>query len=154
MENNKPKGNEPEKAKHIFSKICTKKNAGLLLLLVVILIVLYLSISKSDSKTPVAPVAKPTVANTPYPPDGGGYMPVDVDLTWSPGINAESHNVYFGTIDPPPFIDNQMSTTFEPGVLDRNATYYWRIDEVGAGGTTTGPVWSFWTIKDTATVLE
>jgi hypothetical protein len=58
--------------------------------------------------------------------------------------------VYFGT-DPIPgvneFQGNQTGTTFDPGTLDAGTTYYWRIDEVGSGGTTTGVVWSFTTAR-------
>jgi hypothetical protein len=32
---------------------------------------------------------------------------------------------------------------FEPGTLTSGATYWWRIDEVNAEGTTTGEVWRF-----------
>ena len=40
---------------------------------------------------------------------------------------------------------NQAGTTYNPGTLTANATYYWRIDEKNANGTTTGTVWSFTT---------
>jgi hypothetical protein len=33
-------------------------------------------------------------------------------------------------------------------MLDNATTYYWRIDEIGVGGKTTGQVWSFTTIMD------
>jgi len=49
--------------------------------------------------------------------------------------------------DPTPgaseFQGNQTETTFAPGYLGKNTWYYWRIDEVNAGGTTIGVVWSF-----------
>jgi hypothetical protein len=61
------------------------------------------------------------------------------------GIFATSHDVYFGTSIPPSFIGNQTATTFEPGTMSKNTTYYWRIDEVNPWGTTTGAVWSFTT---------
>jgi hypothetical protein len=40
---------------------------------------------------------------------------------------------------------NQTATTFDPpGALDNDTTYYWRIDEIDAGDTTTtGDIWSF-----------
>ncbi len=54
-------------------------------------------------------------------------------LGWDPGEGAVSHDVYFGT-NPTPgpaeFKDNQTETTYNPGQLNPNTTYYWRIDEV------------------------
>ena len=54
--------------------------------------------------------------------------------------------MYFGTNPnpgPSEFQGNQTDTTFTPGYLDKLTDYYWRIDEVNEGGTTTGVVWSF-----------
>jgi hypothetical protein len=66
-------------------------------------------------------------------------------LKWAAAFDAISHDVYFGLDNPPPFIRNQTTTTFEPGYLPEDTTYYWRIDEVNDVGTTTGTVWSFTT---------
>jgi hypothetical protein len=38
---------------------------------------------------------------------------------------------------------NQTARTFNPGILDYNTTYYWRIDEIDGNTTTTGNLWSF-----------
>jgi hypothetical protein len=57
--------------------------------------------------------------------------------------------VYFGTDSTPDAGEdhgNQTATTYEPGTLSNGTTYYWRIDEVNANGTTTGTVWSFTTV--------
>ena len=35
--------------------------------------------------------------------------------------------------------------TYDPGALDFDTTYYWRVDEKNLTGTTTGTVWSFTT---------
>lgn len=82
-------------------------------------------------------------ASNPVPPDGAGVADADADLSWTAGTGAESHDVYFGTGSPPPFILNQTSTTFEPGIMTLGAKYYWRIDEVGPDETTVGTIWSF-----------
>jgi len=40
---------------------------------------------------------------------------------------------------------NQTMTEFDPGWLDVNTTYFWRIDEINSNGTRTGVLWSFTT---------
>jgi hypothetical protein len=84
-------------------------------------------------------------ASNPNPADGATEVSTTVDLSWTAGAFAESHDVYFGTSSTPPFIQNQIATTFEAGTMTIGTTYYWRIDEVGAYGTTTGEVWRFTT---------
>jgi hypothetical protein len=46
------------------------------------------------------------------------------------------------------FIGNQTSTQFDPGWLNGNTTYFWRIDEVDSNGTRTGVLWKFTTIDE------
>jgi len=82
-------------------------------------------------------------ATNPYPADGATSVSITSDLSWTANPYATSHDVYFGTSEPPLFIGNQTSTTFDPGTMDYSTTYYWRIDEINTWGTTTGPVWSF-----------
>ncbi|MHC4558587.1 MAG: hypothetical protein ACYS80_14940 [Planctomycetota bacterium] len=87
----------------------------------------------------------PGRAGNPNPPDGAIGVSINADLIWSPDAYVNSHDVYFGISNPPPFIRNQIATTFDPGVLAGITTYFWRIDEVNPSGTTTGTLWSFTT---------
>ncbi|MHC4533059.1 MAG: hypothetical protein ACYS6K_03825 [Planctomycetota bacterium] len=71
-------------------------------------------------------------------------------LTWAPGFGA-SHEVYFGA-DASALEKkaggNLGSESYEPGQLEWNTTYYWRVDEVNnanADSPWTGPLWSFTT---------
>jgi len=89
--------------------------------------------------------APPGQASNPSPADAATGVDINADLSWTAGAGADSHDVYFGTVTSPPFVQNQTATTYDPGTLAEVTTYYWRIDEVGAGGTTTGIVWSFTT---------
>ncbi|MHC4109507.1 MAG: dockerin type I domain-containing protein [Planctomycetota bacterium] len=82
-------------------------------------------------------------ASEPNPADGKVSVSRTADLSWTAGYGATSHDVYFGTTNPPPFMQNQTSTTFDPGTMAYTTTYYWRIDELNQGGKTTGTVWSF-----------
>lgn len=87
-------------------------------------------------------LAAPDKATNPSPADLARGVTSTV-LSWTAGAEATSHNVYFGTVSPGVFQGNQTATTFNIGPLELGATYYWRIDEVNAYGTTTGDVWSF-----------
>ncbi|MFB0552804.1 MAG: LamG domain-containing protein [Phycisphaerae bacterium] len=80
-------------------------------------------------------------------------------LSWSPGVYAASHQVYFGadkdavknadTVSPEYKGTRELgSESYEPGKLEWDATYYWRIDEVNnvnPDSPWVGPVWSFTT---------
>jgi alkaline phosphatase len=91
----------------------------------------------------------PARATAPSPSAGATNVSLTADISWTSGSGASSHDVYFGTTNPPPFIQNQAGTTYDTGTMVVGATYYWRIDEKNAGGTTTGIVWSFTTVADT-----
>jgi hypothetical protein len=88
-------------------------------------------------------IAPPGQASSPSPSDQATGIGTDTDLSWTAGSGATSHDVYFGSVSSPPFVGNQAGTTYDPGTLGEATTYYWRIDEVGEGGTTAGDVWSF-----------
>jgi len=94
-----------------------------------------------------------TKAGNPYPPDGAESVDPDVDLTWTRGSRAISHDVYFGTDEAAvangtggTFMGNQTSTTYDPGTLAMGTTYYWRIDEFDGSQMHRGDVWSFTTV--------
>jgi len=83
----------------------------------------------------------PGQASNPHPYDGARDVDINADLSWTAGVDAISHDVYFGTTNPPPFRRNQAATTFDPGTMAEGTGHYWRIDEVNMWGTTTGTVW-------------
>jgi hypothetical protein len=87
----------------------------------------------------------PLEAYDPYPVDGATVVSLHPILNWAPGFNSISHDVYFGTTDPPPFVRNQTETEFDPRALDIGATYCWRIGEISTAGTALGQVWTFTT---------
>lgn len=92
------------------------------------------------------PIPTPTYkASNPSPSDGATQVAINADLSWKAGVDAVTHKVHFGTTDPPPFIKSQAETTYDPGTLDYETTYYWRIDEFDGSITHQGDVWSFTT---------
>jgi M6 family metalloprotease-like protein len=92
----------------------------------------------------------PGKATSPSPADLAAGVGVTADISWTAGSGATSHDVYFGTTNPPPFQVNQAGTTFDTGTMSTSTTYYWRIDEKNAVGTTTGDLWSFTTTSQPA----
>jgi hypothetical protein len=88
----------------------------------------------------------PGAASNPVPANAATNVSLTQDLSWTAGSGATSHDVYFGTSSPGTFRGNQTGTTYDTGTMSNNTTYYWRIDEKNASGTTTGTVWSFTTV--------
>ena len=87
---------------------------------------------------------------SPDPANGAVDVTQTPILTWSPGFGA-SHEIYFGTDESS--LENKGSgnlgsESFDPGQLEWNTTYYWRVDEANnanADSPWTGPLWSFTT---------
>ncbi|MHC4623919.1 MAG: hypothetical protein ACYS4W_08455, partial [Planctomycetota bacterium] len=75
------------------------------------------------------------------PKVGHGDLPQDVNLAWTPGTFAVTHDLYFGTDEDdvndattssPEFINNFPldSNSYEiPYLLELGESYYWRVDE-------------------------
>ncbi|MHC4095785.1 MAG: LamG domain-containing protein, partial [Planctomycetota bacterium] len=91
-------------------------------------------------------------AFAPYPPDGTTGIDPNVVLGWTPGLDALSHDVYFGTSfddvnDADTLSDEYMGNydvnSYDPCGLNLDTTYYWRVDEVVDSNIVKGDVWSF-----------
>ncbi|HBG28103.1 MAG: hypothetical protein A2Y10_18520 [Planctomycetes bacterium GWF2_41_51] len=84
-------------------------------------------------------------AGNPAPANGAVNIAASgTTLSWSAGVSAASHNVYFGTTNPPAFLVNQTAASYNTGTLAQDTTYYWSVDEVeDAEHIYTGSVWSF-----------
>jgi len=87
----------------------------------------------------------PGPASNSNPSNGATNVSAPLILFWTPGAEATSHDVYFGTQSPGTFQGNQTQTAFATGTLLSRTKYYWRIDEVNSAGKTTSTVWSFTT---------
>ena len=98
--------------------------------------------------------AIPGAATNGFPASGATGVSTTATLSWSAGSNATSHDVYFGTSATPTFKQNQTATSYNPGTLAANTTYYWRIDEKNANGTKTGTTWSFTTGSGSLTRID
>ncbi len=99
----------------------------------------------------------PGMASNPSPANGAAGQGVDPLLSWSAGTLADSHDVYFGTtgaLTGADFAGNQTDDNFAPGPLEYDTTYFWRIDEVNADGTTAGTTWSFTTLAGSPAAIH
>ena len=90
----------------------------------------------------------PTSAYNQSPFDGARFVDADVTLNWAAGLDAKLHYVHFG--DNFDDVNNStagtpaVTTTFTPGILEFDKTYYWRVDESNPpAATVKGDVWSF-----------
>ncbi len=105
--------------------------------------------------SPFAPVN----AFGPVPANGAADIPQTPVLTWKAGQHASSHQVYFGTDEEavrsagtgsPEYRGTQErgSESYDPGILELETTYFWRIDEVNSVNPESpwiGELWSFTT---------
>ena len=86
---------------------------------------------------------------SPSPANGAMDVTQTPVLTWTSGVFADTHEVYFGPDAASLELKgsgNLGSESFEPSQLEWNTTYYWRVDEANntnAGSPWTGPLWSF-----------
>lgn len=109
---------------------------------------------------PAGALLQPQRAVSPYPAHAAQDVPQALVIHWSVGEQAAGHDVYFG--DSAEAVANASpttagvyrgrqaadTTTFDPGELEWNKTYYWRVDEVNtasADSPWTGAVRSFTT---------
>jgi hypothetical protein len=92
----------------------------------------------------------PNPAINPVPADLAEMVSINPLLSWaSGGGSPDSYDVYFGTSDPPAFIQNQSVTTYSPATLAYSQQYYWQIVPRNGFGPAAGcPVWSFTTGPD------
>jgi len=96
---------------------------------------------------------------SPNPANGAVDVKQTQIITWSPSVFAASHDVYFGTDEDavknadtgsPEYKGTRDlgSESYDPGMLEWDTAYYWRIDEVNntnPDSPWTGNIWSFTT---------
>ncbi|UCE49822.1 MAG: hypothetical protein JSW47_06650 [Phycisphaerales bacterium] len=87
----------------------------------------------------------------PIPADTMKFVKTDADLTWTAKWGAALFGVYLGTdqatVENATGAARTGKTTFDPGVLELDTTYYWRVDSFDGATWTTGNVWSFTTTR-------
>jgi hypothetical protein len=98
----------------------------------------------------------PRNAYRPTPANGAKFIDPNVKLSWNSGLKTLIHNVYFGET----FEDVNAGTpetskgavgnpAYTPGTLEREKTYFWRIDEFDEDRIThKGDIWNFTVARD------
>ena len=84
------------------------------------------------------PVLPPACTATSTPTGSGNSNAVQ--LNWTPGAgNPTSYDVYFGTSANPPLVSpSHLTTTYNPGVLNYNTTYFYKIVPKNSAGSASG----------------
>jgi len=92
----------------------------------------------------------PNIPSNPDPQNGSTGVDINTDLSWSggdPDGDLVTYDVYFGTdTNPPLMAEDIVETYYDPGILNCNATYYWKIiAKDNCSASTEGPIWEFTT---------
>jgi hypothetical protein len=96
----------------------------------------------------------PYLPSDPQPANHATTVDINGDLSWNGGDpdpgDTVTYDVCFGTINPPPkLVSNQSATSYDPGTMDYDTTYYWKIvawDNHDA--STQGSIWDFSTMEE------
>ena len=98
----------------------------------------------------------PYTPNSASPSNGTSRVSINTALSWVGGDPDENDNVtykiYFGTGENPPLISgNQTGNSYDPGALNYDTVYHWRVvARDNHGITTNGSTWSFTTASPPA----
>jgi hypothetical protein len=99
----------------------------------------------------------PGAVGNPQPSYAATDVGMNAILSWTAADSAASHELYFGTdkdamrnadAGSPEYKGSKSlgDESYDPGLLEADTSYYWRVDEVdGQGNTATGPLWIFTT---------
>jgi hypothetical protein len=91
----------------------------------------------------------PNTPSGPMPANGAPHVDIDADLSWTGGDpnpqDTVTYDVHFGTTTPPPLVfSDQPVTTYDPGTMIYDTTYFWQIVAWDNHDVSTaGPIWSF-----------
>jgi hypothetical protein len=89
----------------------------------------------------------PHIPTFPSPANNATNVPTGATLSWlggDPDGDTVTYTVAFGTSNPPPVVNaNVSSTSYSPGPLVYNLSYYWQITATDGLSTTVGSIWTF-----------
>ncbi len=90
----------------------------------------------------------PAVPSNPSPATGATAQTTTPTLNWQcsdPDTDPLEYDVFFGTAQTPPLVStDQSASSYTPGTLQNDLTYYWKVvASDNHGHDTPGPIWSF-----------
>ena len=91
----------------------------------------------------------PNIPSNPNPANHDTEIDINADLSWTGGDpdsgDTVTYDVYFGSSNDPPIVSvGQSDTIYDPGTMNGNSMYYWKIvSKDNHDVTTWGPVWDF-----------
>jgi uncharacterized protein (TIGR02145 family) len=93
----------------------------------------------------------PESPSDPNPENNATDVAIETELSWDcidPENDPLTYDIYFGLSSPPPLLQSELNDqTFDPGTLEHNTTYYWKIVAKDGINETEGDIWSFTTLE-------
>jgi len=92
----------------------------------------------------------PYVPSNPDPANESVNVNITTNLSWTGGDpdpgDTVTYNIFFGTDPNPPIaVIVHYGETYDPGKLNYDTQYYWKIDAYDGTTATDGPIWTFHT---------
>jgi pectate lyase len=138
------------------------RNLGLLTMTLVCLLVWLIWIPSYAKPGPASPAQAeagkaqhpyraPNLPNNPSPVDNATGVSLNPVLSWQGGSTDSApvtYTVAFSISNPPSVVTQVAISTYSPGTLLTDTTYYWQITASDGASDVTGPVWQFTTTAD------
>jgi hypothetical protein len=101
----------------------------------------------------------PSTPSNPSPANGVTSVALDATLSWTggdPDGDPVTYDVYFGLVSPPPkVVSNQSDAFYNPGSMNANTLYYWRIIAWdNQNSSASGPDWQFTTKQESVITVN
>lgn len=75
--------------------------------------------------------------------NGSDNTSIVTDLAWESVNSADGYYVFFGTSPNPSFVGTETASSYDPGTLLPNTTYYWHVVAYNSEGNSSYSNWSF-----------
>ena len=99
----------------------------------------------ANAADPVTILQLPGSPSLKSPANGASGLEQPILLTWAAASNAATYDVYFGEVSKPWTITNTSAVSFDPGPLDSNTTYHWKVVARNPAGSSSSVIWTFTT---------
>ncbi len=101
--------------------------------------------ASASDVTAIAALPPPVAPILNAPADGAIGALLAPALVWSASGFAVTYDVFFGTSSVPPLVTSTTGTSYAPGTLNSDTTYYWQIVARNGAGAASSAISSFTT---------